>query len=251
MSMFVDLKRWCRHALALPPHFSDAFTMDSYREFMQEETFSYSPRYAKERVIVHGAQTLTDSMTDRGALIAFMHYGSFFLMGGAIRHQLGLPYTAIASRRNLQLLAPPDKAFWQGAHQRSGELYEKSLFFSDEQVMQSKRWLEKPKHTLGVALDVHEIGYPQPRHPFEFLGREVFLPIAPARLAKLAKVAMVPAVMHFDTKTATHHLHFFSPVHVDSPTDATQKALGALEGWVRDDPHQQFFDIAQAFSTLD
>jgi hypothetical protein len=62
---------------------------------------------------------------------------------------------------------------------------------------------------------------------------------------------MVPALMHFDTKTATHHLHFFSPVHVDSPTDATQKALGALEGWVRDDPNQQFFDIAQAFSTLD
>lgn len=251
MSLFIDFKRWCRHALALPPHFNDEFTMDSYREFMQEETFSYSPRYAKERVVVHGAQALYEAMTDRGALIVFMHYGSFFLMGGAVRHQLGLPYTAIASRRNLNLLAPSGTAFWHGAHQRSGELYEKGLFFSDEQVMQSKRWLEKPQHTLGVALDVHEIGYPQPRHPFEFLGRQVFLPIAPARLAKLAKVAMVPSIMHFDTKTASHHLQFFSSVQVDSPTEATQKALSALEGWVRDDPNQQFFDIAQAFSTPD
>jgi len=251
MSMFVDFKRWCRHALALPPHLSGEVTMDSYREFMQEETFSYSPRYAKERVVVHGEQALAEAMTDRGALIAFMHYGSFFLMGGAVRHQLGLPYTAIASRRNLKLLAPSDQAFWQGAHQRSGELYEKSLFFSDEQVMQSKRWLEKPQHTLGVALDVHEIGYPQPRHPFEFLGQKVFLPIAPARLARLAKVAMVPSLMHFDAKTASHHLHFFSPVQADSPTEATQEALATIEGWVQKDPNQQFFDIAQAFSAPD
>jgi lauroyl/myristoyl acyltransferase len=227
-------------------------SMDNYRNFMKEETFCYSPRYAKERVLIHDSQLLIDSIAERGALIAFMHYGSFFLMGGAIRHQLNLPYTAIASRRNLSLLSPSEKAIWQEIHRRSGDLYEKPLFFSDEQVLQSIRWLEKPKNLLGVALDVHEIEYPQKRQPFEFLGRQVFLPIAPARLAKLAKVPMVPAIMRFDAKTATHHLQFFSAVQViDSPTAATQQVLTALERQIGSDPHQQFFDIAQAFSTID
>jgi len=251
MSILVDLKRRFRCLLALPPHLANEVTMDSYREFMQEETFSYSPRYAKQRVVIHNAQALEDAATDSGALIAFMHYGSFFLMGGAVRHQLGLPYTAIASRRNLNVMTPSDKTFWHGAHKRSGKLYEKALFFSDEKVMQSRRWLEKPKHTLGVALDVHEIDFPQPRYPFEFLGRQVFLPIAPARLAKIANVSLVPAAMHFDVKTSCHHLQFFTPIQVISPTDATQMALCALEGRVRDDPNQQFFDAALAFSKPD
>jgi len=244
--MLINFHRWRRRMLATPPRFSLPFTMDSYRDFMEEETFSYSPRYAKQRVVVHGAHTL-NAITDGGALIAFLHYGSFFLMGGAIRHQLGLPFTLIASRRNLNHLSPQSMAFWQGAHNRSGEMYEKNLFFSDEPVIQLIRWLEKPKHILGVALDVHEIGYPKPRFPFEFLGRQVFLPIEPARLAKLAKVAMVPAIMQFDTKLGIHHLRFFSSIQVDSPTLATQKALSALEGWVEDNPSQQYFDIALAF----
>ena len=115
--------------------------------------------------------------------------------------------------------------------------------------MQSIRWMEKPKHILGVALDVHEIGYPRPRYPFEFLERQVFLPITPARLAKLAKVAMVPAIMHFDSKSAVHHLQFFSSIQVDNPINATQKALRALEHWVEYDPSQQYFNISLAFQT--
>lgn len=249
--MLINSQRWYRHRFALPPPLGNPVTMDSYRDFMKEETFCYSTRYAKERVLIHDPQLLIDSATERGALIAFMHYGSFFLMGGAIRHQLNLPYTAIASRRNLSLLSPSEKEIWQEIHRRSGDLYEKALFFSDEQVLQSVRWLEKPKHLLGVALDVHEIEYPQKRQPFEFLGRQVFLPTAPARLAKLAKVPMVPAIMHFDVRTGTHHLQFFPAVQVDTPAAATQQALKALERQVGSDLQQQFFDIAQAFSTID
>jgi len=247
--MLTNLHRLYRRLLAHPPTLDKEVTMDTYRDFMMEETFFYSKRYAKQRVTIHNPNNLAKAIKQRGAILAFMHYGSFFLFGGAIRHQLQLPYTAIASRRNLSQLSPADKKFWQGVHRRSGELYGQPLFFSDEKVSQSVRWLEQPSHLLGVALDVHELDYPREKHSFQFLGREVFLPDSPSRLAKIAQVPMVPTLIRFDERSSTHHLHLYEPVRVESPNGAIQQVLSQLEGWIEADPSQQFFDIAQAFST--
>lgn len=246
--MFKPINRACKNLFALAPPLKTNPIMDDFRAFMQEETYSFSARYAKTRVIIHGDQHLLSAITQKSVILAFLHYGSFFLTGGALHHQLNIPYTAIASRRNIQLLPANEKLFWQGVHTRSGKLYEEPLIFTDESALKSIRWLTKHQHVLGVALDVHEIEYPKKRLPFSFLGQRVYLPIGAARLAKLTSTPMMPACIQFDPILKVHHLYLNEVVVVNEPLQATQACLDALAPFVQSNPSQQFFDIAQAFA---
>ena len=232
-----------------PPELPENYTLTDYVRFMREETFHYSVRYARRLVVIHGREHLLEAARNGGAMVAFLHYGSWILAGGAIAHRLGLPYTVVASRRNLEIMTPEEKRFWEGAHQRIGRLYGHPMFFTDQSPRQPIKWLKKKHHVLGVVLDVREHGQRYEEHPFQFLGHTIFMQSGPARLARIVGVPIVPAGIQYRPLQRCHHLYFDAPVFPDgNPQHTTQHLLRVLEKHVARAPQQQFHDIIAEFS---
>ncbi len=235
--------------LAVPPPLAAAYTQRDYYRFMRCEVSRYSRHYARRRVAIHNAAQLPPAGT--GAALAFLHFGSFFLAGGAIVHQLGLPYSAMVSRRNLRLEMMPaaDIGYWQWVHGRAASLYGQPLIFSDESPRKALAWV-KAGNLLGLALDVREYGQPHKEDRFTFLGQTIYMQTGPARFAALAQVPLIPMTIRYDASLQMHDLSFFDPVWVGgSAGEATQRVLNSLAEAVRQCPPQQFHDVASSFRT--
>lgn len=234
-----------RRMLLAPPDLPENYTMAEFGRFMKEETFLHSAKYARRRVVVHGRENLLNPACKTGVMVAFMHYGSFFLTGAAIGAQLGLPYTAIASRRNLEIAPEPDRNFWYGVHERSGKLYSRPLFFTDESPRLPLAWLKQKGNVLGIVLDVREHGQQYRENAYDFLGEKIYLQSGPARLACIAGVPVVPVTIRYCTRERRHHLILDEPVPPDQdPVVMTQRLLDVLGAKVAKEPGQQFYDIA-------
>ena len=232
-----------------PPELPELYTLADYGHFMREETFHYSARYARRLVVIHGREHLLEATRNGGAMVAFLHYGSWILAGGAIAHRLHLPYTVIASRRNLEVDTPEEKRFWEGVHQRVSSLYGHPMFFTDQSPRQPIKWLKKNSHVLGVVLDVREHGQRYEEYPFEFLGHTIFMQTGPARLARIAGVPILPASIEYRPRQGCHHLYLDTAVSADgNPKHTTQHLLRVLEKHVARAPKQQFYDIVAEFA---
>lgn len=241
---------WLNKLLASPPYLPDSYNASDYARFMREETFLYSPRYAKRAVVIHNGEVLDEITKHRGAILAPVHYGSFFLSSGAIVHQLKLPCTAIVTSRNLTVLPAEEEAFWRGVHRRSARLYGQPLFHAGiTPPREIVRYLAVPHNLLLAMLDVREAGGTAKEFPFSFLQRQIYLQTGPARLACLTGVPLVPMCIQYNQEERRHHLHFGSPVWpIKSPIEMTQQAIAQLETYVAGCPQQFFHDLINAFS---
>ena len=128
----------------------------SFNVFMKSEISFYSQSYSRNFVKIHGAENVI-KLENEGAVLVFLHFGSFFLTGGALTNQLGINYTAVASKRNLEFLSPNENSFWNKVHSISENLYGNKLFYTDNYPRSMINWLNKGNF-LGVALDVNEKG---------------------------------------------------------------------------------------------
>lgn len=231
------------------PQLPKRYTIADYVRFMREETFRYSRRYARRLIVMHGQEHLLEVASNSAVMVNFLHYGSWILAGGAIAHRLGLPYTVIASRRNIEILAPEEKKFWEGVHRRCNQLYGHPMFYTDQSPRLPIKWLKTPGHILGVALDVREHNQKYEEHPFQFLGHTLFMQSGPARLACIAGVPMVPVTIQYRPQERRHHMYFDAPVFPNgNPQHMTQQILHVLEKHLASAPEQQFGDIIAAFS---
>ena len=234
-----------------PPKLPEQYTQQDYLRFMREEVYRYCPRYAREKVVIDNGAVLS-SMAGSGAVLAFIHYGSFFLSGGSLVHQLGLRYTAIATSRNLipELVSEEDIYYWRFVHRKAGMLYQHRLLHSDENPRVPLRWLQQGG-LLGIALDVREYGQRSEESLFDFLGRKIYLRTSVARIAKLAKVPMIPMSIQYDPVKQSHRVQFGEPLEkVECPVAATQTMLDGLA----DDPAQcpeQWFHHLSTFEKPD
>jgi len=241
---------WLKKLLASPPYLPDGYNATDFARFMREETYLYSPRYAKRSVVIHNGQSLGEITRRHGAILAPVHYGSFFLPSGAIVHQLKLPCTDIVTSRNLTVLPAEEESFWRGVHQRSSQLYQQPLFHSgitSPRVLM--QYLTAPNKLLLAMLDVREAGSTAKEFPFIFLQQQIYLQTGPARLACLARVPLVPTCIQYNLAERRHHLYFGSPVWPSkSPIDMTQQTITQLEGYVAAQPQQLFHDLIDVFS---
>jgi lauroyl/myristoyl acyltransferase len=230
-----------------PPDLPDPYSMRDFGIFLRSELGLMSANYVRSVVNIEGAAHLPE--TGSGAVVTFLHYGDWILAGAAIHHLLDNPYTAIASRRNLDLMSSDEHAFWTRAHQRINALYSRSMFYTDESPRLPISWLRSGK-LLGVLLDVREGGQRYVEEPFAFLGRTIYMQTGAARLAKVANVPLIPASIRFQPSSRRHQLRLFPAL---KPTEdlcaTTQKALDCLAFDVELDPNQQFHDIGLEFST--
>ncbi|MGZ5016542.1 MAG: LpxL/LpxP family acyltransferase [Methylobacter sp.] len=247
---FFDAYQWVMRFIASPPALTENYNTSDFLEFMRRETYLFSARYAKKYVTIHGQDKLLEVAAHSGILLAPVHYGSFFLSGGAIIQQLNLPYTAIVTGRNLAPLPVEEQLFWKGVHQRSSRLYQQPLFYTGTTPPANiLNYLSKPGNLLCAMLDVRELGHITKEYPFNFLGSRIYLQTGPARLAYLAKAPILPMTIQYDLFEQRHHLYFGDPVYpYKDHVDVTQRVLSSLEYYIADQPQQWFHDIAEAFS---
>ncbi len=223
--------------------------MAEYAAFMNEETWLYSRRYARSRVVVHNGERLTQMPNGARSVLAFLHYGSFFLMGGALVHHLGLEYSAIASRRNALALHDVGKHFWLGVYRRADQLYGTPLLYTDQSPRLALDWLKRPRHMLGVAMDVREVGRSHDEQRFRFMGNNVYMQTGAARLARIARLPLTPVLIHYRRDEQRHHLYIEEPIEPKlDPDEMIQRALDQLAPHIAADPMQQFHDIGGHFA---
>lgn len=213
---------------------------------MCEETFLYSHRYAKKLVHIHNGHILHDLTKERGAVLAPLHYGSFFLSGGAIAHQLKLHCNAIVTHNNLLVLSAEEANFWRGVHKRTQQLHQQPIFYagktSSQEILQ---YLAKPRNLLWAMLDVREVGRDRPEFPFVFQQRQIYLQTGAARLACRAEVPLVPMCIQYSGEARRHNLYFGTPLLPEiHPNEMTQLALTQLEMHVAKQPKQFFHDMS-------
>ena len=244
-------RRWRKKLLASPPYLPDPYSGSDYARFMREETFLFTPRYARRAVQIHDGRKLAELTRRRGAILAPLHYGSFFLTSGAIVHQLELRCTPIVTSRNLSVLPADEEAFWRGVHRRSERLYRQPLFHSGiTPPRELVRYLAGPHNLLLAMMDVREANSKATEFPFVFLQQKIYLQTGPARLARLAQVPLVPTCIQYNPRERRHHMYFGSPVEPDTtPIEMTQQAIAQLEQEVGDLPQQLFHDLANIFSS--
>jgi len=257
-ALFTHARTWLKERLGSflpavphPPHLPENYNAADYQRFMREETFLLLPQYAKRRVVMHGGEKLGEITSRHGAILAPIHYGSFFLGMGAVVHQLKLPCTPVVTNRNLLVLPPEEEAFWRGVHQRSAALYGQPLFYSSiTPPREMMRYLAKPNNLLLAMLDVREAGGVAREYPITFLQRQIFLQTGPARLARLTGVPLIPTNIQYNLQERRHHMHFGSPVWPEKdPVAMTQKVIAQLEQYVHEQTAQFFHDLHKEFAT--
>lgn len=237
-----------RRLNAIPPDLPANYARADYAQFMRAETYSYSQRYACQRVVIHGEDHLLRIAQQGGGMLACLHYGSFFLSGGAIVRQLGLPYTAVVTSRNLLVLPEAEAAFWKAVHRRAEMLYDQALFSTGAPPRILLNWLKTKGNMLGVVLDVREYGHKIKEHSFNFMGQPIFMQTGPAKLACLARVPLVPMTIRYDLTEKRHHLYFDAPIMPTDPVGMTQEALTILGRYVAKAPNQLYQDIVRDFA---
>jgi len=246
---FFDDYKWLTSFITKPPVLPINYTAADYLKFMCRETYFYSPRYAKKYVTIHGQDQLLKIAAHSGALLTPLHYGSFFLSGGAIVQQLNLSYTAIVTGRNIACLPAEEQLFWKGVHQRSSDLYKQPLFYTGSTPPRNLlAYLDKPGNLLGAMLDVREQGQMPKEYAFDFLGRRMYWQTGPARLAYLAKVPILPMTIQYNLSERRHHLYFGEPVYpCKDHVKVTQHVLSSLEPYISNQPQQSFNDVFNTF----
>jgi lauroyl/myristoyl acyltransferase len=238
-------RRWQRWRL-VPPSLPNPYTISDFVDFFREETWHFSPAYARKNLELRGVDELLALQKTQAIVICFLHHGSFMLMGGGFRHQLNLPYSAVVSTRNIDP-GSEEERFWGGVHQRLQSLYASPLFYTHEPVNGILKWLKSPGNLFGIVLDVRERHIPHKEERFSFMGRQIFMQTGPARLARLAGVPVVPCVTWYEVASRKHIVQMLPAITaLDDPINVTQRALDLIEPYIMKYPEQQFYDIASA-----
>lgn len=222
--------------------------MENYRRFMKNDIFNYSHSYPYRKVRIENGERLEENK--EGAVLAFLHFGSFFLSGIALIKLLGLKYTAIASSVNLQYLTDEEKSYWKSVYEKINGLYSRDLFFTSENPRKFVQWLNKDNY-LGVALDVIEKGRLNKVALFNFLGEDVFFQTSPARLAKLTNKPLVGMTIRYSPILQSHTLFIGKPHKVINEKSSIQEILFEMEEIVNKHRYQFFHDIHNTFQNID
>jgi len=235
-----------------PPPLALSYTRADYSAFMKAELMQLTPLYARKRVRVSGRHHLYQGLRTGSVMLGMLHHGSWLLIGGVIRHRLHLPFNVIASRRNFDVMSNADLTYWSQAHQHLTDYYGTEPFYSDQSSYRVLSWLKGFRNVLGVALDVREYNQKHQEEPLEFLNETIWIQTAPARLARLAGVKIIPTLINYEPALGRHELRFYpaiDPERQQSDAQTTQAVLATLQSDYARYQKQAFFDLCQVFST--
>lgn len=217
----------------------------SFNNFMKREISFYNNSYSRNFVKIHGAESVI-KLKNEGGVLVFLHFGSFFLTGGALSNQLGINYTAVASKRNLEFLTQKEKLFWNKVHTISEKLYGNDLFYTDNYPKCMINWLNNGNF-LGVALDVNEKGFNHNFSKFKLFNSNYNFQTAAYRLAKITNKKIIAMLICYNKKKFKHHLYLSHPFEVGNPNNCIQESLNFMEPHIHKHKNQFFHDIDKCF----
>ena len=225
------------------------YTQENFLSFMKSETYCYSQDYVKNRVKIHGKENILDLLSERGAVFAPLHYGSFFLIGGALASHMNLKSTAIVTYANLTILSKEDADFWIRVHRRTEKIQGEKLFYAGlNKRSEIVDYLGKPNSVLWAMIDVREFGRNPKEYPFTFQDNVVYFQVGAAKLAILANAPFIPTCIKYNPENKFHDLYIGKPIApTDSPLAMTQLALDQIGEIIKED-HVQFFHDLNFFS---
>lgn len=216
-----------------------------YSDFMHIESLDYSPEYVRSNIVLHGSENLYKLVAAKGAILAPLHYGSYFLIAGAIRHILGLNATGIVTKSNLEIMPDAERKKWEALYRRAGELQGQDFFYSGytprAEIIQ---YLQMPGNVLWSMLDVREYGRERPEFPFNFHNKTLYLQLGTARLAHAAATSILPVCIQYNHELRKHQINIGPeiPCYLDEHT-MVQKALLWIQETLGDNMSQFFHDI--------
>jgi len=219
-----------------------------YTKYLRNELTRLTRVFARENVSIIELPDSLQKGTANGGVFAFLHFGNFFLSGAALCEKLGLEYTAIASRVNMQFMTEEEHAFWEMVHANASTCYSRKMFFTSDYPKSMIDWVKAGKY-LGVAMDVDEQGKRNKRTSFEFLGKTVFLQTSAARIAKIARKPLIPMTIIFCPIRRRHELFLGNPIEVNSVVNASCQVLKSIEEIIKGREYQFFHDIHQTFQS--
>ncbi|MDD2558033.1 MAG: hypothetical protein RBR43_06995 [Desulfuromonadaceae bacterium] len=235
-----------------PPELKPDYTAAEYQHFMKQELLRATPAYARGRMVVRGyAQNLLPALEQSSVVLGFLHHGSWILIGGAMRYLFDVPYTVIASRRNLPLMGTDEAEYWQHIHKIMADYYGTEIFYTDQTPRKILNWLKRTGSVLGVALDVREHEQYPTEHEILFNGGTLWVQTGPAKLARVSRSVIVPCSICYVAEHRVHELTFHAPVEPlqhQSDAQVTQHVFSALEHAYIDYPRQEFHDLMGVFS---
>lgn len=213
----------------------------NFRKFLINESHIVSPAYICKKVKIHNEKALL-KCRDTGAIISFLHYGNFFLIGASLTKNFDLPYTAVASLDNV---SGKEKDLWYNLHQKINRLYTCNMILRDSN---KRRLVECLKNNffIGMALDVHTIRKNRNLKQYNFQDSTICLDDFLAKICKTYRKPVVACCSHYDFIEDTHHMHFSEVISHNS--EVTKQSLAFLEKKCCND-YQFFHNIKHLFKS--
>jgi lauroyl/myristoyl acyltransferase len=216
-----------------------------YSEFHRNETRFYNPKFIRQYTQVNDYHI----DKNKGGVLHFIHYGSFFLSGYILSYVKNLKYTAIASKRNLPLMNKFERNQWVTIFRKCSRWYFRKLFFSDEKVNNMVKFLNNGGY-LGVASDVKEDGVNHKTRKFAFGSSSLNLQNVPERLAKICNCPLYPMIIYFDSITQLHNLYIGPGLMYEDGMSIQQITLDYMYQITQLDTRQFFHDIDLHFNAV-
>lgn len=214
---------------------------ETYLNFMFSESYNLSDEYLKNNVIIHNTESI-EKCNDSGAIIAFIHYGSFFLSGSALVSQLNCKFTLIASLSN-QSGNQKDK--WRSFHFRFNKSYSSNIILNTDYLKGYIKLL-KSNYFIGIALDVHTNRKNRDIKKFKFINNDLYLDDYVSSISQRFNKIVIATNIFYDFTTHTHHLFLSDPFYPDNYT--TRESLSFISKHIYCES-QFFHDLNKLFSS--
>ena len=213
----------------------------SYFHFMFNESYFLSRKYLSEKVIIY-ISTAIEKCKKSGAIIGFIHYGSFFLSGSALIQQLGCKFTLIASLENQ---VGRNKSMWKSFHSRYNKFYTSKIILNTDYLNNYVKLL-KSNYFIGVALDVHTKRKNRKIKKISFLDYHVYIDDYISLLSQKYNKPVIACNIFFDSKEQLHKIYLSEPIP-PNPYQA-EKTMSFIQNYIFCES-QYFHNLKKIFSS--
>jgi hypothetical protein len=222
--------------------FSKFPSRSRFYNLMLSESFILNKKYLENNFIIHNSEAI-DKCRETGAIIAFIHYGSFFLIGPALIHHKRCKYTAIASLDNTK---GSQRKFWESFHERFNKYYSHNLILRSSYPRKFISLLKSP-YFIGVALDVHTKRKHRKIKKYRFQNKDIYLDDYVGTLSSKYSKPVIACTINYDSYYNTHRIFLSEPI--DQNENVTLESINFIN--TKSTDHFQFFhDFLNLFSTI-
>ena len=214
---------------------------NSFFHFMFNESYFLSTKYLIDKVLIYNSESI-DKCKESGAVISFIHYGSFFLSGSALVKQLSCKFTLIASLANQE---GGDKRMWKSFHSRYSKSYTSKIILNTDYLNNYVKLL-KSNYFIGIALDVHTKRKNRNIKKVPFLDYHVYIDDYTSLISQKFNKPVIACNIFFDPKEQLHKIYLSDPIP-PNPYQA-EIAMSFIQNYIYCDS-QYFHNLKKIFSS--